>query len=128
MRRVILLFVCLFSVAALHSALMCGLAGAHAALAAAGRGDDACHSRAVAELHRYSPHGYAVYQAMSDKNLFLTWIICDDIQTELSTAVHESVHILTEEKDAFPLIDGGSVPRPHEVSHFFPPREIAGAL
>jgi hypothetical protein len=127
MRRVILFAVCLFLVATLNAALMCGRAGAEAAFAA-GRGDDACHSRALAELRRYSPHGYAVYQAMHDKNLFLTWITCDDIQTELSTAVHESVHILTEEKDAFPLIGGGSVPRPHEVSRFFPPREIAGGL
>ncbi len=97
--------------------------------AAASSGDGkACHSHAIAELRRLSPHGYAIYQAMHDKSLFLTWITCDDIQTELSTAVHESVHILTEEKDAYPLIGGGSIPRPHEVSGFFPPREIAGAL
>jgi hypothetical protein len=94
----------------------------------AARDLSACYSCAVAELQRYSPHGYAIYQAMQDKKMFLTWITCDDIQTELSTAVHESVHILTEEKDAYPLLDGGSIPRPHEVSHFFPPRAIANGL
>jgi hypothetical protein len=127
MRRVVRFAASLFSVAALVPASVCALAGAQAAFAA-GRGDGACHGHAIAELQRHSPHGYAIYQAMHDKNLFLTWMTCDDIQTELSTAVHESVHILTEEKDAYPLIDGGSLPRPHEVSHFFPPREIAGGL
>jgi hypothetical protein len=98
------------------------------AFAAARGANSACYAHAVAELQRHSPRGYAVYQAMRDKKLFLTWISCDDLQTELSTAVHESVHILTEEKDAFPLLDGSAIPRPHEVSQFFPPRELAGSL
>jgi hypothetical protein len=43
----------------------------------------------------------------------------------LSTAVHESVHLLTGEKDAYPLLDGSSVRRPPEGLRFLPPREIA---
>jgi hypothetical protein len=84
-----------------------------------------CHSRAISDLQRLSAHGYAIYEAMADKKLFLTWIACDDIQTELSTSVHESVHVLTEMKDGYPLIGGGVVRRPHEVSRFFPPKDIA---
>ena len=34
--------------------------------------------------------------------------------------------MLTEQKNAYPLIDGGSIGRVHEVSRFFPPRDIAG--
>jgi hypothetical protein len=87
-----------------------------------------CHDRAIGDLQRLSARGYAVYEAMADKNQFLTWVACDDVQTELSTGVHESVHILTEQKDAYLLIDGSLVRRPHEVSRFFPPRDMAKAL
>jgi hypothetical protein len=87
------------------------------------RGD--CHTRAIAELQRLSVHGYAIYQAMGDKKQFLNWVTCEDVQTELSTGVHESVHLLTAEKDAYPLIAGDLVRRPHEVSRFFSPKEIA---
>ena len=96
---------------------------------AAPRGEPtACHGRAISDLQRLSAHGYAVYQAMADKKQFLTWVACDDIQTELSTGVHESVHVLTEMKDGYPLIGGGLVRRPHEVSRFFPPKDIAKSL
>ena len=96
---------------------------------AAPRGEPtACHGRAISDLQRLSAHGYAVYQAMADKKQFLTWVACDDIQTELSTGVHELVHVLTEMKDGYPLIGGGLVRRPHEVSHFFPPKDIAKSL
>ena len=50
---------------------------------AAPRGEPtACHGRAISDLQRLSAHGYAVYQAMADKKQFLTWVACDDIQTE----------------------------------------------
>jgi hypothetical protein len=84
-----------------------------------------CQSRSVADLHRLSARGYAVYEALADKKQFLTWISCDDPQTELSTAVHETVHLLTAENDAYVLLDGSMVHRPHEVSRFFPPKNIA---
>jgi hypothetical protein len=84
-----------------------------------------CQPQAIQDLQRLSPQGHAVYLAMKDKKQFLTFLTCDDVQLGLSTAVHESVHILTEERDAYPLIAGGSVPRLHEVSRFYPPREIA---
>jgi hypothetical protein len=132
MRRMALLLwivAATFPSASFLFALPLVLAAAGQPASAAARGDNsACYARAVAELQRRSSAGYAVYQAMRDKKLFLTWISCDDLQTELSTAVHESVHILTEENDAFPLLDGRSIPRPHDVSKFFPPREMAGGL
>ncbi len=88
--------------------------------------DKGCHKQALGNLERLSPHGYAIYKAMTDKKQFLTWLTCDDVQLGLATSVHELVHVLTQERDAFPLIDGGEVRRPHQVSKFFQPKEIAG--
>jgi len=85
-----------------------------------------CQPQAIRDLERLAPQGYAVYQAMRDKKQFLVFLTCGDVQLGLSTAVHESVHILTEQRDAYPLIAGGLLPRQHSVSRFFPPREIAG--
>jgi len=85
-----------------------------------------CQPQAIRDLERLSPQGHAVYVAMRDKKQFLAFLTCDDVQLGLSTAVHESVHILTEQLDAYPLITGGSVQRQHLVSRFYPPREIAG--
>jgi hypothetical protein len=85
-----------------------------------------CRPKAIHDLQELSPRGYAIYQEVKDKSQFFTWLTCDDVQTGLSTAVHESVHVLTEEQDAYPLIDGSSIRRPHEVSHFFAPAKIAG--
>ena len=91
---------------------------------AAARSD--CQPQALRDLARLAPQGHAVYLAMRDKQQFLRFLTCDDVQLGLSTAVHESVHILTEQLDAYPLIGGGSLPRQHQVSRFYPPREIAG--
>jgi len=84
-----------------------------------------CHTEALNQLERLAPEGHAVYKAMSDKKLFLVWLTCDDVQLGLATSVHESVHVLTEERDSFPLINGQSVKRPHEVAKFFAPK-LAG--
>lgn len=84
-----------------------------------------CQTKALRELQRLSPQGYAIYGSLADKKQFLRWVSCDDLQLSLSTAVHESVHMLTEEKDGFPLIDGGVIRRPREVSRFFAPKQIA---
>jgi hypothetical protein len=96
---------------------------------AAPRGNSAartdCQPQALRDLQRLSPDGHAVYQAMTDKKLFMVFLTCEDVQLGLSTAVHESVHILTSDKDAYPLIGGGAVRRPHEVSKFYAPKEIA---
>jgi hypothetical protein len=85
-----------------------------------------CRASALHDLQRLSPQGHAIYLALRDRRQFLKWITCQDVQLGLSTAVHESVHLLTEERDAYPLIRGGSIRRQHEVSSFFAPREIAG--
>jgi hypothetical protein len=103
------------------SAALLAVAWSQAALAA--RTD--CQPQALRDLERLSPQGYAVYQAISDKRHFLRFLTCDDVVLGLSTALHESVHLLTSEKDAYPLVDGGVAKRPSESLRFFPPREIA---
>src|SRR3954464_11033080 len=93
-------------------------AGSHAAQA----GD--CRPRAIEKL-RGAANGFAIYQRIKDKKFFLSWISCDETDLGLSTAVHESVHFITAESDAFPLAGGGEIKRPHEVSRFFAPSLIA---
>jgi hypothetical protein len=84
-----------------------------------------CQQRALNALHAAAPDGSSVFASIKDKKFFLDWLDCDDPQFELSTAVHESVHVLTSESDAFPLVGGGEVERPHEVSKFFAPSRVA---
>jgi hypothetical protein len=92
--------------------------------AAAEAGD--CRPGALERLRASAPEGFAIYQKIKDKKFFLDWISCDEAELGLPTAVHESVHYITEETDAFPLVHGGQVMRPHEVSAFFAPSLIAG--
>src|SRR3954452_3250014 len=94
-------------------------AGLHPAAA----GD--CRPGAIERLRASAPGGFAVYQAIKDKTFFLGWISCDEKQLGLPTAVHESVHYIAAELDAFPLVHGGQMKRPHEVSAFFAPQLIA---
>lgn len=103
------------------AAAACAFAWSSAALAA--RSD--CQPQALRDLERLSPQGHAIYLAMSNKGHFLRFLTCDDVLLGLATAVHESVHLLTAEKDAYPLIDGTSVRRPPEGLRFLPPRDIA---
>jgi hypothetical protein len=84
-----------------------------------------CQPRAVERLQAAAPEGFAIYQAIKDKSFFLGWISCGEKQFGLPTAVHESVHYITAETDAFPLVNGGQLKRPHEVSAFFAPSRIA---
>jgi hypothetical protein len=91
---------------------------------AAAAGD--CRAGAIERLRSSAPEGFAVYQAIKDKKFFLSWLACSEGQLGLSTAVHESVHYITAEVDAFPLVQGGQLKRPHEVSAFFAPSLIAG--
>src|SRR3954471_9439224 len=92
--------------------------------AAAAAGD--CRPAAIERLRASAPEGFAIYQAIKDKKFFLGWISCDEAQLGLPTAVHESVHYITAQTDAFPLVHGGQLKRPHEVSAFFAPSLIAG--
>jgi hypothetical protein len=85
-----------------------------------------CRPGVLEKLRVLAPEGFGVYTDIKDKKFFLSWISCDDLQLGLSTAVHESVHHLTEDHDAFPLLDHHEMQRPHEVSRFYPPSAIAG--
>jgi hypothetical protein len=85
-----------------------------------------CRPGAIERLRASAPEGFAIYQATKDKKFFLSWLSCDEAQLGLPTAVHESVHYITAETDAFPLVRGGQLKRPHEVSAFFAPSLIAG--
>jgi hypothetical protein len=96
-------------------------AGFHSAAQA---GD--CRPGAIERLRASAPEGFAIYQVIKDKKFFLSWISCDEVLLGLPTAVHESVHYITAELDAFPLVHGGQLKRPHEVSAFFAPSLIAG--
>ena len=102
-------------------ACMAVAAGCHAAAQAAD-----CRGSAIEKLRAAAPDGFAIYQRLKDKTFFLGWISCDEAGFGLSTAVHESVHYITAETDAFPLVNGGEIKRPHEVSEFFAPSLIAG--
>jgi hypothetical protein len=85
-----------------------------------------CRPGAIERLRAAAPEGFAIYQAIKDKKFFSGWISCGEAQLGLPTAVHESVHYITAELDAFPLVQGGQLKRPHEVSAFFAPQLIAG--
>ena len=102
------------------AALACTTLAADAAAA------EDCRARALERLQAGAPDGFAIYQKIKDKKFFLHWINCGEQQLGLPTAVHESVHHITAETDAFPLIQGGQLKRPHEVSAFFAPSLIAG--
>jgi len=84
-----------------------------------------CRPAAIERLRASAPEGFAIYQKTKDKAFFLSWIRCDEAGLALPTAVHESVHYITAEADAFPLLGGGALKRPHEVSAFFAPSAIA---
>lgn len=84
-----------------------------------------CRPVAIERLRAFAPQGFAIYQAINDKKFFLGWISCNEAQLGLPTAVHESVHYIAAETDAFPLTDGRRLKRPHEVSAFYAPSLIA---
>jgi hypothetical protein len=102
------------------TAAVCAIAWSTGAMAA--RTD--CQPQALRDLERLAPEGHAIYRAMSNKRHFLRFLTCDDVVLGLSTAVHESVHLLTGDRDAYPLIDGTSIRRPPEGLRFFAPREM----
>ena len=107
----------------LRSIGFAALAWVAAGLHPAEAGD--CRPGAIERLRAAAPEGFAIYQAIKDKKFFLGWISCDEAELGLPTAVHESVHYITAELDAFPLLHGGQLRRPHEVSAFFAPSLIA---
>ena len=84
-----------------------------------------CRPAAIERLRATAPEGFAIYQKTKDKAFFLNWISCGEAGLGLPTAMHESVHYVTAETDAFPLLNGGRSKRPHEVSAFFAPALIA---
>jgi hypothetical protein len=84
-----------------------------------------CHPQALAHLKRLAPQGWAVYEQAADKSFFTNWIDCDQsVVMGVTTAVHETVHMMTEELHAYPLIMGGRLPRISErrTRTFFPPK------
>lgn len=106
-------------------AVLLALAGLGAGLALPAQAAG-CRPVAIEKLKDLAPDGFAVYQRIKDKEFFFSWMTCHDLQLDLSTAVHESVHHITADNDAFPLVNGGDIKEPHQVSKFFPPSLIAG--
>ncbi len=112
----------------MHEAAVAGPPGETAAPrgpAAASQAGE-CQQNAIRQLKVLDPDGYSIYELIDDKQFFRRWITCDDVQLGLSTAVHESTHYVTSRHDAFPLVNGGQIGRPHEVSKFYAPSLIAG--
>ena len=95
-------------------------------LPGAAEAGEACQQQALRQLARLAPAGYSIYQRIGAKQEFLRWVTCDDIQLGLTTAVHESVHLLTEEIDAYPLINGEKLPRAPEGGGLLAPKTLAG--
>ncbi len=87
-----------------------------------------CAPSALTSLEKLAPEGYRIYSQLTDKNQFLVWLKCDDMQLDVATAVHESVHTLTEEFDAYPLINGSILSRVHEASAFNAPSTVQSEL
>lgn len=85
-----------------------------------------CREEALGQLKHYSATGYRIYERLTDKKMFTAWILCGDRQRGLTTAVHEAVHMLTEQLDAFPLVDGGQIARIPVLERFAKPGRIAG--
>lgn len=84
-----------------------------------------CTAQAVEVLRAGSLNGYAIFRQVKDKAFFRAWLDCSDAQFSLPTAVHESVHMITGDTDAYPLIGGGAVKRPRVSSVLFAPSRIA---
>ena len=84
-----------------------------------------CQPKAIKDLLRLAPEAHAIYDAVQPKSSFLDWVKCDDVLLGLTTGVHETVHLLTSERDGYVLISGETLPRIAETPKFFPPRKIA---
>lgn len=93
-------------------------------VASAGAAEKDCRTAFFQHLQA-SPDGLAIYAQVKQPGFFEGWMRCDDAQLALPTAIHESTHVVSAETDAFPLIGGGTIQQPHEVSTFFPPYRIA---
>lgn len=109
----------------LSQCLLAVMIGTPVASALAAGADQSCRGKAISALHAASPDGFAIFERTTRSGFFRSWIDCGASQYDLPTAVHESTHFIASETDAFPLVGGGSVERPHEVSAFFPPYRIA---
>jgi hypothetical protein len=93
-------------------------------MSATGLADTSCQPKAISDLKRLAPEGYAIYAKATPT--FMDWLKCEDATRELSTAVHETVHHLTNEMDAYLLISGKKIPRVPETKAFYQPHLIAG--
>lgn len=107
---------------------LCGLAlyaAVPSGAALAAEPAPACEAEALRALRAASPNGESVYRQLGDRSFFRVWLDCEDAQFGLPTAVHESVHHLTADTDAYPLVGGGTVARPPEDAALFAPSRLA---
>jgi hypothetical protein len=103
--------------------LAAGICGVPDDLRAAGK--PACTAANLELLRRTVPEGYAIYEKLGDKTNFTVWFKCEDRQYDLTTAVHEGAHIVTADINAYPLIDGRTVPIVGELKKLFRPGILA---
>jgi hypothetical protein len=88
-------------------------------------GKPACTATNLELLRRTVPEGYAIYDKLGDKTNFTVWFRCEDRQYDLTTAVHEGAHVVTADINAYPLINGRTVPIVGELKKLFRPGVLA---
>lgn len=55
-----------------------------------------CVNKVTQNLEKASEHAASIYKALQDKKLFTTWLNdCSDMISAVSTAAHESVHVIS---------------------------------
>lgn len=101
------------------------------------RASEECVNESNSLISQYSTTGVKVRNLMGDeKESFEIWFNCDDTDRtmmliSMTTAIHESVHYLTDVLNAYPLInnskapmvDSDSLPPPHKVNYLFNKKE-----
>lgn len=93
-----------------------------------------CHDSYLSFLKEKSEEGYRVYDIRKDIpghiSFFFFWIKCDKNSKilEIATAVHETVHKLTDDFDAYPQINGTMLKRIPETEKMMPIYKIRSKI
>lgn len=119
----------IYTFALLLSALGAAWAGEEGTLTEAKPSSPECQRQAMHVLETMNADGERTVKRLQDKSVFAAYLNeCANLYADLTTAVHESNHALTEQLDAYQLVSGELVKRPHEAERYFPAKEIAPEL
>lgn len=79
----------------------------------------------MSAVRSLNPEGARVYDQLQEKKVFRFFLgKCRSPSSDIPTAVHEGVHVLTHERDAYPLLDGTFLRRPPGAAKLAPPGRI----